>query len=78
MLRLTVDINGRKIGQVGAINISGDKSGVNTYHIYDVSSVAPGESVTEQGTKIGEVEHRYEDGAAILSKKVLDEIGDLP
>lgn len=78
MLRATIDINGRSLGEIAAVKTTKDKSGINTYEIYDVDSVTTGESITEKGTKLGEVEHRYEDGAATLVEKMMKEIGSLP
>lgn len=78
MLRVTVDINGREIGQVAAVKASPKTSGVNTYEIYDVRGVSAGESVVEQGEHLVDVSHQYEDGAAVLVKKVMDAIESLP
>lgn len=78
MLRVTVDINGRKLGEVAAVNITGEQSGINQYEVYDIDNVSSGESIVEKGTQIAELEHRYEDGAATLVQKMMNEIGTLP
>lgn len=78
MLRINVDINGRGIGELAAINITGNQSGINTYEIYNIDNLQFGDSITEKGTKIGKLEHKYEDGAAKLIQKMMAEIETLP
>jgi len=78
MLRVTVDINGRGIGELAAINITGKQSGINKYEIYNIDDLRFGDSITENGMKIGELEHKYEDGAAKLIQKMMAEIETLP
>jgi hypothetical protein len=78
MLRVTVDINGRKLGEVAAVNATGERSGVNEYELYNVDSVGAGESVVEEGEQIGTLKHRYEDGAATLVQKMMEELDTLP
>lgn len=74
MLRITVDINGRKIGQVAAVRQSSEPKERNEYEIYSCESVDEGESVIENGELLGSVMHTYNDGAAKLAEIVLSEI----
>lgn len=78
MLRVTVDVNGRDIGQVAAVNTTGSKTGRNTYEIYDVRSVEPGESVIDEGEFLATVTHRYEDGAVVLVERMMNALEELP
>ena len=78
MLRVTVDINGRKLGEIAAVNTTGTQQGVNHYVIYDIDGVSPTQSIAEDGIQIGELDHKYEDGAATLVQKMMDEIDTLP
>lgn len=76
MLRVTVDINGREIYQVCAVRQSKRRSGINTYNIYRTNSISESEPVTN-GEKIGEVEHKYEDGASVLIEKMMQVVENL-
>lgn len=78
MLRITVDVNGRPIGQVAAVRTSEEASGTNTYEIYDCRDVDSGESVVEEGELLGEVEHMYSEGAAKLTELVMAEVQSFP
>lgn len=78
MLRITVDVNGRAIGQVAAVRTDPDAGGRNEYEIYDCRDVGSGESVVEEGEYLGSVMHNYDDGAAKLTELVMQEVGELP
>ena len=78
MLRITVDVNGRGIGQVAAVRRDSSIKSENVYDIYNVSDVSPGESVVDEELKLGEVTHSHEDGAAKLTALVMEEIESLP
>lgn len=78
MLRITVDVNGRGIGQVAAVRTDPEASGKNEYEVYDCRDVSSGESVVEEGEYLCSVMHTYEDGAAKLTELVMAELGELP
>lgn len=78
MMRITIDINGRVIGTIAAVRVEEEILDENTYEIYDVDGVDPGESVVEEGEKLGKVMHTYEDGAAALTRRVMETIETLP
>lgn len=78
MMRITVDINGRVIGEVAAVRVEEEIREENTYEIYNLDEVQPGDSVTEEGEKLGEVLHTYSDGAATLTSRVMETIEELP
>ncbi len=78
MMRITVDINGRVIGEVAAVRVEEEILDENTYEIYALEDVQPGDSVTEDGDKLGEVRHTYSDGAATLTSRVMETIDELP
>lgn len=78
MLRITVDVNGRPIGQVAAVRTDPEASGRNEYEIYDCREVSSGESVVEEGTYLCSVMHNYDDGAARLTELVMAELEELP
>jgi len=77
MLRITVDINGRKIGQVAAVRQSSEPQEQNEYEIYSCDSVEKGQSVVEHGEYLSSVVHTYNDGAAKLAELVMGEIEEL-
>lgn len=78
MLRVTVDINGKKISQVAAVRQEKEKQGKNNYKIYDYSGVSPKSSVVEDGVYLFSIEHIYGDGALVLISKIIDELEGLP
>lgn len=69
MLRVTVDINGRDVCEVCAVRQTEGVDRVNTYNVYDTTEEDPDSLANID--KIGTVEHTYEDGCAVLARKVI-------
>lgn len=74
MLRVTVDINGRGVCEVCAVRRTEGIEGVNTYDIYDTTDKNP-DSLSGIDS-IGSVEHKYEDGCAVLARKTIAYVQD--
>jgi len=75
MLRITVRVNEKVIGKFAAVRTSGTAKGINQYDVLDVTNISSNESVYN-GTMIGKIEHKYADGASVLSQKILEEVDD--
>ena len=73
MLRITVQINEKVIGEFAAVRTSDTAKGTNQYDILDVTNISSKESVYN-GEMIGKIEHNYGDGANVLSQKILEEV----
>lgn len=74
MMRITIDINNREIGKIAVVN-TGEKNTEGTvYRIFDMSDNS---TITEE-KELGTVKHVRSEGAAVLTRKVMDEIETLP
>lgn len=77
MMRIRLDINGRDIGEIGVHNSQVFDGYEVRYDIYDMSIDEDVRHLTDY-PKLGEVWHYRSHGAASLTEKVFEEIGEEP
>lgn len=78
MMRITLDVNGRTIGEIGVHN-SGiqDADGLSRYVVYDLTEYGMGDDESvESYEDIGDVWHDRDDGAATLASLVMNEVDE--